>query len=495
MKKISLFFSYNEALIRRCVICLGIFVMISGLVLMAYLGYYNRYWSDDWCYNVDFKNLGIVGTVNTYFKTGINDLIGYGYSNNRYSLTLLSGLLFTAGITGAKITALLVIGCWLTGLLWLLFNLANIFRYPSKNIFLLAATILLYYTLYISPQRFQVLYWISGIHYSFSIITGLYLAGLVTYQIIHDTRSRVVDYISFPLAFFAGGFSEIGCAYLITGGGIALLAILYERQRQRPWAIRAFPTLSLVFLGLVGSFVALILSPSNTVRLDFVSKETTPILLTFLMSFRFSIEFMIDSIRSTPFPHFVIVIAFFSLSILASTDRLSPKRFLWKNIALMLAVVVVVWILISALQAPTVYIYHTPPDPRGKSLARFTMLAGLAVISWLIGQSFDFRQQKKLIVVFALLGVALSIIYSARSMTIVYTELPGFISRASLWDYRDTEIQKTREKGITKMEVIVIDMKDVGVKDIMQSSLMDKGWVSTCASRYYGLEAIKVFQP
>jgi hypothetical protein len=489
------FFSRNEVEIRKWTIYLGIFVTMAGLAFMAYLGFYNRYWSDDWCYNVDFKNLGIGGAVNTYFMTGNRSDVGYGYANNRYSLTLVSGLLYTTGIFGAKITATLVIGCWLIGLLWILFNLANIIRYPSKSILLLGAVVLLYYTLYISPQRFQVVYWMAGIHYSFSIITGLYLTGLVTYQISRDTRSKIADYITFPLAFLAGGFSETGCAYLFSSAALALLITFYYRQKHAAWAAKAFPTLLLAFLGLASAFAALLLSPSNIARLDVIARGRTPLLATLLASFRFAAGFMLDSLKSLPLPHFAIVTTFLSLSILAGTHHNSPTSFFGKTAIWILFVTIVVWILISAVQAPSVYIYNTPPDPRGKSLARFTMLAGLAVIAWISGQAINFKWQNKIIILLALLGLGFNVIYSIRTVTRTYTELPGFIYRANLWDQRDADIRHALQQGETKVEVIVIDMKDIRVKDIMESSLMDKGWTSTCGSRYYGLEAIKAITP
>jgi hypothetical protein len=491
----SSFFSKNEVEIRKWAIYLGILVTLAGLAFIAYLGFYNRYWSDDWCYNFDFKNLGIGGTINTYFMTGNRTDIGYGYSNNRYSLTLLAGLLYMAGIFGAKITATLVIGGWLVGLLWVLFNLANIFQYPSKGILVMAAAVLLYFTLYLSPQRFQVVYWIAGIHYSFSIITGLYLAGLVTYQITRETRSRVADYITFPLAFLAGGFSETGCAYLLSGTALALLITFYWERKQAPWAVRALPTLLLAFIGLAGSFAALILSPSNTSRLDNIARGRPPLLITLLTSFRFSAGFMLDSLKSLPLPHLVVAITFLSLSILAGTYRERHNRFFWKAVVSMLVVIILVWILISASQAPSVYIYNVPPDPRGQSLGRFTVLAGLAVVAWLAGQAVNFKWQNKVVILLALLGLGFNIVYTARTMTRTYTELPGFVYRASLWDQRDTKIRNAVQNGITQSEVVVIDMKDVGTKDIMSSSQMNGEWVSTCASNYYGLAAIKAITP
>ncbi|MBK9781628.1 MAG: hypothetical protein IPP55_16500 [Anaerolineales bacterium] len=78
--------------IGQMTVFLGSIAPIIGLGLMIYIGFYNRFWGDDWCYNFDFKTLGIDGAIKTYFMTGPEAL--RGYANNRYSLTLISGLLY-----------------------------------------------------------------------------------------------------------------------------------------------------------------------------------------------------------------------------------------------------------------------------------------------------------------------------------------------------------------------------------------------------------------
>src|SRR5688500_7857599 len=79
-------------------ISLSILIVVSGLATLASLGFYNRYWADDWCYNNDFKHQGIVKAVGNYLATG--DDADRGYSTNRYSLTLLAGWLYLLGIFG-----------------------------------------------------------------------------------------------------------------------------------------------------------------------------------------------------------------------------------------------------------------------------------------------------------------------------------------------------------------------------------------------------------
>lgn len=469
---------------------LGIVVPFIGLALLAYTGIYNRFWGDDWCYNFDFKTLGIGGTLNTYFMTGHEAL--RGYANNRYSLTLVSGLLFLTGIFGAKITAFLVIASWFIGLAWTLSNLSKIFGIKSKSVVLLGSATILYYVLYISPQRFQVLYWIAGIHYSLTIITGIFLLALITSQATRETRSKAIDIITIPLALLAGGFSETGSAFLVGAFSLLLVTVLYLKWKKTDWAVKAFPTTVIAFATLAAALLILASAPSNVARTAVISGERTELVTTFFLSFQFALDFMVNSIRSQPLPHIMFAAVFFSLPILSFNEK---RADILKTILSVLVVMVIIWLIISAVQAPSVLFYGAPPDPRGKSLARFAMLIGLAVIAWFVGKEVTSRwDNNKWIVAAALMAMLVSTAYTVRTITRTYEELAGFVYRAQLWDERDVHIQQAIREGQTLVEVTVIDMKDVGVQDIMKSRDMNGEWIVSCGSEFYGFEAIKAVE-
>jgi len=482
--------SFGKIKLNQLAVLLGIVVPLVGLALLAYIGIYNRFWGDDWCYNFDFKTLGIGGTLNTYFMTGHEAL--RGYANNRYSLTLVSGLLYLTGIFGAKITASLVIASWLIGLTWIFSNLSKIFGINSKSAVILSAATILYFTLYISPQRFQVLYWIAGIHYSLTIVTGIFLLALVTSQAARETRSKAIDYIIIPVAFLAGGFSETGSAFLLAAFSLLLVAFWYLKWKQTDWAVKAFPTAVIAFVSLAVALLVLASAPSNAVRTSVISAERTELFTAILLSFRFAFDFMLDSIRSLPVPHVMFAAVFFSLPFLSSAEK---RPDLLKAVLSAFSVTIVLWLIISAVQAPSVLFYGAPPDPRGKSLARFTMLVGLAAISWLFGREIHSRWDNKWMTAAALLIMVVSAVYTARTVTKTYTELSGFVYRAQKWDERDIHIQQAISEGQTLVEVTVIDMKGLGVQDIMKSREMNGEWIVSCSSHFYGFEGIKAVQP
>ena len=478
---------------NRWTILLGILAAFAGLALLAYMGFYNRYWGDDWCYNRDFKNLGVWKTVNTYFLTG--EQAHRGYSTNRYALTLLSGLFYLPGVFGTQILATLIILLWLAGMFWVVSNISKMNGTIRKSVILLGSAMLLYFNLYISTQRFQVLYWQAGVHYSFTLITAVYLLGIITSQMAGGQENKILKILIAPLAFLGGGLSEIGSVYLLAGITLTLMIFWYLKQKGVDWAVRTFPTIWITFVFLTLAMIVLIVSPSNSRYGDMSAKPTSLLFVPFL-SFRYATNFMIQSLKSLPVPHMVLILFFACLSMASRFTQAGASQVRFRKTTLIaLLTLIVVWLLISAIQAPSVLFYSAPPDPRGQSLARFTILAGLAVIAWLYGQYFTVRLPKKWLYILALTGILVSIAYTARLIKTNYSELPGFIRRAELWDQRDADIKEAKAQGQQLVEVIVIDMYGIGVQDIMRSRDMERESVITCGSEYYGVEAIKAISP
>jgi len=479
--------------LNRWTILAGILVTFAGLALLAYMGFYNRYWGDDWCYNRDFKNLGVWNTMETYFSTG--DQAHTGYSTNRYALTLLSGLFFLPGIFGTQIVATVIILLWLAGLAWAVSNISKLTRPVPGIVILLASSLLLYFNLFFSTQRFQVLYWQAGVHYSFTAISAVYLLGMITSQMAAEKEDKLIRVLIAPLAFLAGGLSEIGAVYLLAGLTLALLTCWYFKRKQAPWVARTFPTVGIAFFFLLLAIIVLIVSPSNS-RYGDMSVKPTNFFLVPLLSFRYAIDFMIQSFKSLPFPHLVLIAFFICLAIASRfISAESSQADLLKTLIAAAFVLIVTWLLISAVQAPGVRFYSAPPDPRGQSLSRFTMLAGLACVAWLFGGYLYALLPRTWLNLLAVAGLLIAFGYSARLIKTNYGELPGFIHRAQLWDQRDAAIKAAKAQGSQLVEVIVIDTKGLGVQDIMRSKDMEKDSVVSCGSEYYGVAAIKAISP
>jgi hypothetical protein len=468
---------------------LGIFIVAAGLIFWGYQGFYNRLWSDDWCYDRDFKFLGIPKTIGLYFATGEETIRGWPL--DRYAMTALSGIVYLPGVFGTQIFTAITIAIWFAVMYWSLSNLTKLNSMDvPKNILVLFSGLILYYTLYISPDRFQILYWRSGvIPYSYTLIFGLVLIGLITGQMLKKETSKLYAILAALAGLFGGGLSEIGSAFLLAGMTLLLLTAWLFKRQKREWAQRSFFIIQLAWISLFIAFAALILAPSNAARYTTMQEGPNNILLVPSWSIRSALFFITYSLKDLPLPHVVMFALFISLSMLTRAtmqSQMEHKQAAW----LIGLTVLVAFLLIVAIQAPTTYLYSAPPDPRGQSLSRFVMTVGIALISWALGSIFARLAPAKWTLVPALI-LLLGYGYTARAIRITFNDLPGFIHRAQVWDEREKEMRAAEMQGVKRMEVIMIDTHEIGTKDLMRSQDMNGKWVRSCPAGYYGMEAIK----
>jgi hypothetical protein len=467
-------------------ITLGNIVVLAGLAVLAYLGFYNRYWADDWCYSADARQLGTIPATLQYF-----DVEKTGYSSNRYSLTFFSALTEnTLGMFGNQIFATLTIVLWLGGLFWVGWNLSRLLKPLPVSLILLAAGILLFYNLYLSPQRFQILYWRSGVlPYSTAVIFWFYLLGIITQQMNRPTRW--VNFIAAPLAFIAAGLGEISCVFLFSGTTLLLIGAWFNKKQT--WAKNSLQTIFVTWLFLLLGMVALIVSPSNARVANMDVKQSSLLSVPFT-SLRHGFAFILLSLKGLPLPHAIFIGMMTSLGLLSVNE---PKsRLSLKRVAVLLAFsTLITYLLIVAIQAPSAYFYSATPDPRGQSLARFTLLLGLGFMAWIAGLWLAENISGKWLVIASAVVMLAGLAYTARNIKNIYSELDGFVSRAQIWDERDATIEEAKAQGIMLVEVPAIDTGEIHTRDMFGS--IGKGWTQfseNCGARYYGVDGLKVKQ-
>ena len=143
--------------IKQWIVLLGVLVFSFGLGLFAYLGVFNRFYADDWCYNADFLELGLLGTLRGYSYITT-------YASNRFSLTLFSGLFERLGILGVQFITPFFIFLFLFSTYKLLNNLRKLWAKQTANsIIVLSSGIIGYFTIYLAPHIYQSFYWRSGL--------------------------------------------------------------------------------------------------------------------------------------------------------------------------------------------------------------------------------------------------------------------------------------------------------------------------------------------
>ena len=476
--------------INLAIYILGNIIILAGLALLAYLGLYNRYWADDWCYSADARTLGTVTATMQYFDTETT-----GYSSNRYSLTFFSALIEnTLGMFGNQIVATLTITLWLFSLFWIGRNLSRLIQTFPASVIMLASGFLLFYNLYLSPQRFQILYWRSGVlPYSTAVIFWLLILGFIIDQMTRETRSKWTNYIVAPLAFLAAGLGETSCVFIFSGTTLLLLVSWFAKRKGQAWAEKSFQTTFIAWLFLLVGMVALIVSPSNVRLANMEAQQGDPFLVP-IKSLRHALDFIVDAGRSLPIPHIIFTGSIFALAILSSESK--SKHSFKSTILTMAAAVLITYLLIIAIQAPSAYFYSAPPDPRGQSLSRFTLLTGLAIVAWVAGVWIAERISGKSLLIVSIVLLLAGFAYTARSIAAIYTELPGFIYRAQVWDERDAIVESAKTQGIGLVEVPVIDTAEIRTRDMFGSR--GKGMTEfseNCAARYYGVDGLKAKLP
>lgn len=465
---------------------LGNLVVLAGLALLAYLGFYNRYWADDWCYSADARQMGTIPATLQYFDTEKT-----GYSSNRYALTFFSALIEnTLGMFGNQLVATLTIVLWLGGLVWVGWNLSRLLKPLPLNLIFLAAGILLFYNLYLSPQRFQILYWRSGVlPYSTAVIFWILLLGFITQQMIRPICW--FNFIVAPLAFIAAGLGEISATFIFSGTTLLLLAAWIYRKQE--WAQKSLQTILVAWLFLLLGMVALIVSPSNARVANMDAKKSSLLSVPFT-SLKHGFAFILLSLKGLPLPHAVFIGLMTSLGLLSVNEPKSGLRL--KRVAVLLALsTLITYLLIVAIQAPSAYFYSATPDPRGQSLARFTLLLGLGFMAWLVGLWLAENFSGKWVMIGAAVVMLAGLAYTARNIRTIYGELDGFVYRAQIWDERDAIIEEAKAQGIMLVEVPVIDTGEIHTRDMFGST--GKGWTQfseNCGARYYGVDGLKVKQ-
>lgn len=426
------------------------------------------------------------------------------YASNRFSLTFFSGLLYYLGIFGIQIMTPVNILLLFVTLNWTLKNIKKMlnFSLPSSALALIAA-IVIYYSIYLTPNLYQSLYWRSGsLPYFEPIVFSVFIFALVTYQGVLAKRSHLIFVIVAILSLFAGGFSEAGCATLVVALSI-YIAIAWILRKQT-WAQASLPAAITALCFSLMAMIILILSPTDGHRLGLYGKQSDFFRLPLLIM-SFSFDFVKYSFKDTPLPHMVIISTSLLLGYLlyvpeirSQIQKLKAQSSKLKAVILIVLIIVAIaFILIAASYAPSAYIEKTPPAPRTRIIPHFILTFALVLIAWIIGYFLRQFFQAKWSYVLALFLLVLVASYSIYTMNRVAKLFPIYSGRAKLWDQRNAQILTEKDQGVSDIKVYAIDGLPVGgIRDFEVKGQGKAGyWINLCAARYYDVDVIEVVYP
>jgi len=480
-------FMQNKFITKQFVILIGNLAYSFGIGLFAYLGIFNRYYADDWCYSADFLERGFLGTLRGYNYITT-------YASNRFSLTLFSGIFELLGILGVRLITPVIVSLFLFSAYKLFSNLRKIWAKEISNliVFFLSGVIV-YFTIYLAPHLYQSFYWRAGIlPYTAPLVLTAFVFSLITDQTLSEKLSPPRLVAIALLSFIAGGFSEAGNAFITTGLLICLsLAVFFRKSSS--WARKTLLPASLALIFALLAMALLVASPTSHMRMG---RYGQPAAFNefFLFTINYSFEFIRSSFVSFPIPHFVIMFTTFSLSVIANFNdtRIFKKRHLF---GVILVVLIIGFLLIAASYAPSAFIEKVPPAVRARIIARFSLVTAIALLFWLIGiLTLQFRLWVKQLTWIALGILILSFAYTIRAIGITFeTKYPLYLQRADIWDARDKLIMEKKNEGMYVIDVRGIDSLPVGgLRDLKENPNF---WINGCAARYYGVEAIQATLP
>lgn len=464
--------------LKKFVLILGMALFLVGVGLFIYLGYYNRYWADDWCYNADFKIKGFVQTVQGYSSD-------VTYTPSRYSVTIFAGLLQAFQVLGVQLMTPLTILLWLAGLIYLFYNIARAagFKLPvALNV--LVSSAIVYFSIYLSPQIYQSLYWRTGmLTYTTPLVFITWIFAILTVQISNEKPSPVLTTLLFVLAFFGGGFSEAGATVLVSLLGLYALIAGIGSYQKRPWAQKTFVPALVALTGALIAVSLLIFAPTTQIRKERYGEPTGLSELVILL-YQFTYAFFVLSIKDYQNILLILMSFFLGFAFFPSREKTDGPV----KILLLAAFVGLVGVLlVAASLTPSAYIEKGFPADRTMIIPRFiavfTFVSGALLTGFALRQAFQAKWLETLVTVLLLASFA----FPAYTLAVTARKIPIYAGRTQAWDVRNAEIQAALAAGAEHVEVQAIDGLPVGgIRDFDPQG--KKGfWITKCAMNYYGL--------
>ncbi len=474
----------NAARIIRAALIIAIIGFSVGILFFAMIGFHSRYLADDYCYSTSATDLGFFNGFWTTYTTW----------SGRYSAILfLQGFGYLGRYFPAILPSLILAGfCF--SLFWLYqgvqkLALIKVSRLVSWNLAL--GTVFFLY--WLMPNRYQVLFWMNGsVSYSFPLILLITaIAWIVDLTNQNDSHSKKWKMIPIGFLLLIGsGFSETNAVFQVSLLGVLWIWSLLISPRKNLMELRKFFFVSLV-ISTIGMLLVIV-APGNSVRQVFFPPPPGFVNLIKL-SAQFGLDFIKDTLRSSPLPIAIIVLWAVVFTIIQNrAQEKSSIEISKKIIFIFIGIFATALLLAIAICTPSVYAETAYPEARALSSGIFMLVICILILGVLTGclltkliSHFSNRIGVRLLFISSFMLCLISI-YPIRASVSLIPDLQQVSRFSSRWDNRFNEIQQLIIAGETSISVNAIDSQ-YGIQEISQDP---SNWVNTCVSRYFGLESI-----
>jgi hypothetical protein len=463
--------------VKNVIFGLSILSLLALLAGMIAAGWQSRYLADDYCYDAQFNQHGFwQGQVDSYLNA-------MPYSSNRYSLTFFYGVGWAlGGVKLAPVLPGLAILLWGSALYYVIQQGIIVAgkKLPILAIAFAAATIL-FFTLLLAPNRYQVLYWRSGmLTYLAPLVINTLLAGRFLHYLQRDHLGGVGWLELSLVTWIAAGFSETAFAVQTGFWSLVLLVMLWRRQGTGCKAMAA------ILLGIAAGAALLLLNPTNAVRQS--PFPPPPSLWTLVStSLQYARDFAFYSVRGAPLPF----LALMGAGILLGWLEFPVKSFRWRlAFAHLIGAGLGAGFLLVCVMAPTMWSMSVYPGSRALLTGEYLIILFLFSAGIWVGAAGAAVLQRfasvhrRLAAGFLMMLVLCA--YSIHLIPSTYAPIAGYRQRAVAWDARNMMILQARSTGQTDLVVPGID----SIAEIFELQPNAGHWVNRCAAQYYGLQGI-----
>lgn len=474
--------------LQQLIFNISISLFAVPLGYMAFLGFYTRYWADDYCYAALFNSHGFIEAITSSYFTVTE------FASNRFSLTLFSGISELFGFNFIRLLPMIMIFIWFVSIFLLLSELIKILKLPLPTSQILFFTsVLVFFSLYLAPNRFQILYWRSGMLPYLAPVILSTLMHYVFLKSLNINRSRCFIYIIlFFGCFLVGGFSETGITPQIILFSTLLVVSKFNIRSINNYFVNK-PIYSILFClsGYIFAFILLLISPPNKLRMVNSNQTYNPITLI-SKSFTFTQDFIVDMFKSYPVPIFTLLVIFFISGIFFYIENsTSLKKELHPKLVIssFLIPIIFTYVLLAASIAPSVFAQSAYPEFRALIVATSILLLFYAFVSWIAGKYFSYVLKRifpTMNNIFLLSIIMLFSLYSVKATLNLIESFPVYKQRAEQWDRRVAFIEHNKKDGILNFQVKGIDSY-AGVVELQTDSSF---WINNCAAETFGVNSL-----
>ncbi len=468
---------------------IAISAIAFALFTIVRMGFYTRYWADDFCNANAYHMYGFWGAQK----------FEYTYWGGRFAYGFLSILVVSIGqsivpyFPGILVFLLMIAT-------WSVVNqlLKNQTFQPNWGIKLLLTLLFIFLVLFSIPNIGHDLYWQNGSFiYFLPVIFWLILTALLwhfttLYNTFNNANKILISILIAFVAWFSSGFNEVAIVIQCTALGTALLwEILTQKQKR---ISLKFQPVAIAFLATLIGLVIVVMAPGNMVRqANFLPHPGLweLIIKTTLYSTKFTAKW---------FSSYAVLI--WPISIISFTAGLfqrnegtkrNPTSISVPRIPIGLYISISLLLIIYISFIITTWVYKS--DPPGRILIFQTSLLAAFLIFASFQGGIKIRQTFSIILGkqyhLSIFFLILCLYFSFNVILVQSREAGAHLSDAQRfaheWDKQNAEILS---QAASAKKIIYVDMNVENFMGLEHFRSDSTYYVNMCAAIYYDVEKI-----